>query len=315
MKEGEIRIATRGSRLALEQAERVRKQLAAPSRLVVVRTSGDRLRQAPLGRPENLGFFTKEIELVLLEGRADLAVHSLKDLPLELAPGLCLASVLRRDSGTDLLLVHPRALDREREFPLREAVRVGASSRRRGALLASCRPDLELVPIRGNVPTRIEKARRRQVEALIISRAGPMRLGLSPEPLLAFDLNPRRWVGAPGQGVIAVEARSDDRRALGLAAALEHRPTRACVDAERRLLGVFGGGCQAPFGCQAGLSRSGWRVCLAAPDERGVLQLAEFLAGKLQEAERQAEDWLRRGCPPQPKREKAWIAHPAKKWY
>ncbi len=314
MKEAELRIATRGSRLALEQAERVKELLPSRSHLVIVRTSGDRFKEAPLGEGGGIGFFTKEIEQALLDGRADLAVHSLKDLPVEPAPGLCLAAVLERDSASDLLLLRREKLDESRQFPLAAGARVGASSRRRRALLGNLRPDLESVPVRGNVPSRVEKARRGEVDALIVSRAGPVRLGLSVEPLLAFDLNPAFWVGAPGQGVIALEARRDDRRALELAASLEHGPTRSCVDLERRLLKIFGGGCHAPFGCLATFSRGRWRVRLAAPDLGGVLQVTCFSAARPGEVEARAEDWLRAGRPRRRKERLSWIARPAKKW-
>jgi hydroxymethylbilane synthase len=300
-------VGTRGSRLAREQTRRVTERLPGAVEVRVVKTSGDRFKDQNLGEQSGVGFFTKEIEQELLNKKIDLAVHSLKDLPTAIPPGLVLAAVLERDEAGDVLLVRPEVLDRERDLPLKAKATVGASSMRRQALLGAFAKEAEPVPIRGNVPTRVEKCIRGDCDAVILARAGLARLGLEVDPLLAFDLNPRLWVCAPGQGVIAVEAREDDREARKRLAGLEHAPTRALVAAERRLHVVFGGGCHAPFG--AFMERENSSIHVAAPSNAGRLGVKEF--SKLGEA----EEWIRSGCPSEPScgREE-WICRPARSW-
>ena len=300
-------VGTRGSRLAREQTRRVTGRLPGEARVQVIKTSGDRFKDQKLGEQAGVGFFTKEIEQELLSEKIDLAVHSLKDLPTALPPGLVLAAVLERDDAGDVLLVRPGALEHERDLPLKANSTVGASSMRRQALLGAFGGELQPVPIRGNVPTRVEKCVRGDCDAVILARAGLARLGLEGDPLLAFDLNPRRWICAPGQGVIAVEAREGDREALERLSGLEHAPTRACVDVERRLHVVFGGGCHAPFG--AYMERENSEICVAAPSKAGRLGVKEFSALNA------AEEWIRSGCPSEPSRgREEWICRPARSW-
>ena len=178
---------------------------------------------------------------------------------------------------------------------------------RRQALLGALAAEAKPVPIRGNVPTRVEKCIRGECDAVVLARAGLARLGLEVEPLLAFDLNPRVWICAPGQGVIAVEAREDDQEAQERLSGLEHAPTRASVDAERRLHVVFGGGCHAPFGAFAEQENS--KIHVAAPSNAGRLGVKEFSV--LDEA----EEWIRSGCPSESTMEREeWICRPARSW-
>jgi len=320
MSEGQVlRIATRGSALALEQARRVKQGLCRPAEILVVKTSGDIHRDVPLGQQQGVGFFTKEIERALLEGRADLAVHSLKDLPVDLAPGLELAAVLERDETGDVLLVHPEVHRHDLPFPVAPGARVGASSMRRQALLAACRPDLQPVAIRGNVPTRLRKCRQHEVDCLVLSRAGLVRLGLDPTPLLAYDLNPEQWPGAAGQGVIAVECRAGDDDARRAAAGLDHGPTRSCVATERALLRAYGAGCHAPFGCWAwSPGRGSFRLRVAAPGRDGRFRLARYAGADLESMAGEAEAWLRAGCPEgehtRACEEEQWLTQPARWW-
>jgi hydroxymethylbilane synthase len=273
----------------------------------VIKTSGDRFKEQKLGEQSGVGFFTKEIERELLSEKIDLAVHSLKDLPTAIPPGLVLAAVLERDEAGDVLLARPEALDQERDLPLKAGARVGASSMRRQALLGAFAGEVQPVPIRGNVPTRVEKCIRGDCDAVILARAGLARLGLEASPLVAFDLNPRVWICAPGQGVIAVEAREDDREARERLSGLEHAPTRAAVDAERSLHVVFGGGCHAPFGAFAEQGKS--RIHVAAPSNAGRLGVKEFSV--LEEA----EEWIRSGCPSESTMgREEWICRPARSW-
>jgi hydroxymethylbilane synthase len=254
-----------------------------------------------------VGFFTKEIERELLSKKIDLAVHSLKDLPTAIPAGLALGAVLERDAAGDVLLVRPEAVDADQAFPLKGSKTVGASSMRRQALLGALREDLRPVPIRGNVPTRVDKCRRGDCDAIVLARAGLARLGLDVDPLMAYDLNPHVWICAPGQGAIAVEVREDDQETRERLADMDHAPTRECVDAERRLHVVFGGGCHAPFG--AFVEHEDPRIQVAAPSNAGRLGVKEF--STLDEA----EEWIRSGCLSESTlgREE-WICRPARSW-
>jgi len=303
-------IGTRGSRLALAQANRVRGQLAGPSEIQVIRTSGDRFKETPLHEQEGVGFFTKEIESSLLEGKIDLAVHSLKDLPTLLAAGLTLAAVLKRDDPGDLLLLKPEALDESRAFPLKAGAGVGGSSLRRQALLQSLRDDLVPVPLRGNVPTRIEKTLRGDCDAIVIARAGMARLGLDVAPLLAYDLNPRLWICAPGQGAIAVEACERTGEVHGRLGALDHARTRSCVLAERALLISFGGGCHAPFGAWATAVEDGYQLFVGAPGTDGVFRVGGFMGAELSLVQQEAEAWIKAGRPETARQEAVGEARP-----
>jgi len=316
MRERVLRIGTRGSRLALYQAERVRERLAVESEIVVVKTSGDRLREQPLGKQDTIGFFTKEIENELLAGRVDIAVHSLKDLPTTLVAGLELGALLERDAASDLLLLRPDAHLPRKDPPLVPGARVGGSAMRRQALLAKLAPGSVPAPIRGNVTTRIDKARRGDYEAIVLSRSGVQRLALDIEPLLAFDLNPARWICAPGQGIIAVETRVDDEYVNEQVAALDHRDTSDCARAERQLLFTFGGGCHTPFGAWARPDGDLFLISVAAPGRDGNFQTAHFGPGRLADVQRDADQWIRAGCPGQEdERQEQWISRPARPWY
>lgn len=309
-----LTIGTRGSALAMEQARRVKAGLADECSIEVLTTSGDRFSEEPLGERNPVGFFTKEIEDALQDGRIDLAVHSLKDLPVRLLPGLALAAVLPRDDPADVLLVRAKALADGPVLPLRQGAVVGASSRRRVALLAHFRPDLVAKPIRGNVPTRVDKVRLGDYDAILLSRAGLARLGLSVDPLAAFELNPRRWPCAPGQAIIAVEVRADDAEALARCAAMNDATTRDRSGLERDLLEAFGGGCHAPFGayCEAAPGRAA--LTASAPGADGVFRIGRFEAADAAGAADLARAWIAAGCGPVDSGEDEWICRRARPW-
>jgi len=311
-----LRVGTRGSRLALEQARRVRAVLPGPSQETIVKTAGDRFADKALGAQTEIGFFTKEIETALLDDRIDLAVHSLKDLPTVLEPGLQLAAIMKRDEAADVLLVHPEANEpTAKTLPLRPGASVGASAMRRKVLLEALRPDLVATPIRGNVPTRVQKCRDGNYDSIILSRAGLTRLALDVEPLVAYDLNPGRWICAPGQGVIAVEARSDDQEVLDRLATIDDAPTRASITAERSLLVAYGGGCHAPFGAFAHTHDQGHSIYVAAPGKDQILRIERFEAAELEWAQKVAEEWVRAGRPARSQaEEEEWICQPAHAW-
>jgi len=268
-------IGSRGSDLALWQSRTVLAALrnAAPapawhSEITVIATRGD-LDQSPLlvGKMEK-GFFTRELELALLDRRIDLVVHSLKDLPTAEPDGLSNRTILPRATPADWLLVR-REFHAPREdglLPLKAGARVGASSLRRGALLGQFAPQAVSVPLRGNVPTRLRRlAEGQNVDAIVLAAAGLTRLQLDLSPFVVIELPPEWWVPAPGQGALAAQCRSGDREIetqIGLLA------DAACVEAarwEREFLRVIEGGCSTPFGCHV----AGNRVHLGMATERG----------------------------------------------
>jgi hydroxymethylbilane synthase len=231
-----LRIGTRGSRLARAQTGWVRDHLAAAApgstlEEVIISTSGDQSPAGPLGT----GVFVKELQAALLDGRIDLAVHSLKDLPTEATPGLVVAAIPERADARDALVGGQLR-------GLSPGAAVGTGSPRRSAQLRRLRPDLDVVPIRGNIPTRIDRARSGELAAVMLAAAGLARLGLAADDLL----DPDEVLPAPGQGALALEVRDADPAAAGLAAVLDHRPTRSAVLAERAVLRELGGGCLLP---------------------------------------------------------------------
>ena len=232
-----LRVGTRGSQLARAQTAQVLERLGAAHgeaplfTTVVISTTGDQATAAPLGT----GVFVKEIQQALLDGRIDLAVHSLKDLPTEQTPGLTVAAIPRRADPRDALV--GSTLGR-----LGAGATVGTGSPRRSAQLRRLRPDLDVVAIRGNLPTRIERARRGELDAVMLAAAGLERLGINADDLLDTDA----VLPAPGQGALAIEVRGDDAGTRALVEALEDPGTRAAVVAERAVLRALGGGCMLP---------------------------------------------------------------------
>ena len=245
-------IGTRGSDLAMWQAEFIRAALteAHPDleiRLNVIHTTGDRILQTPLHRMADKGLFTKEIERALLDGSADLAVHSLKDLPTELPDGLSLGAVGAREDPADVLVGRDGPPPAVEELPHGASILSG--SLRRRAQLLHRRPDLNVLEIRGNVQTRIRKLQQSDAAATVLARAGLVRLGL--ERHIGRRLDPSQFVPACGQGALAVETRDDDRRLRELLGVVDHPETRRAVAAERAFLSDLGGGCQVPVGAYA----------------------------------------------------------------
>lgn len=246
-----IRIATRGSQLARWQASYVAEHLETPCEPVVVTSRGDRERDVALQGRSDQGFFTKEVQAAVLAEEADVAVHSLKDLPTQRVPGLALAAVPPRGPVEDVLLIHPDHHAPGRILPIRAGGRVGATSLRRQALLRHFSPDLRPEMLRGNVPTRIRRLRDGELAAILLARAGLRRLEIPVEGFLAYRLIPARWIPAPGQAALGVEARSGGAVAALLADRLDHAPTRQAVELERGLMARFEVGCHAPFGAWA----------------------------------------------------------------
>jgi hydroxymethylbilane synthase len=223
-----------------------------------MRTEGDRLDGAALALVGGKGLFVREIEESLLASRIDVAVHSLKDIPAELAPGLCLAALPPRADARDVLVT--RGGGGLRDLP--PGAVVGTSSPRRRALVLAARPDLRVEPLRGNVDTRLRKLESGACDAVILAAAGLQRLGLMPAR--AEMLDPEDFVPAVGQGIIAVEARAADGQTLAALAALDDRTTRACAEAERGFLGRLGASCNSPLGAHATVLAGGENLRLVA---------------------------------------------------
>lgn len=242
-----MKIGTRGSRLARWQAEWVRAALAArgvATELVVIKTQGDAEVDRPLHELEGTGFFTKEIEAALLDERIDVAVHSLKDLPTRLPDGLALAAIPRRHDPRESLVGGRSLAD------LPAGTRVGTSSLRRIAQVRFLRPDLQVVPLRGNVPTRVRKVESGDgLDAALLAIAGLERLDLGAK---AAVIDPLDVMPAPGQGALGIEIRSRDPRTRQVLEPLHDAASAAAVTAERALLAALGGGCQAPVGAWVG---------------------------------------------------------------
>jgi len=261
---------TRGSALALWQTRHVASLLAAQSVEVeerIITTQGDVSQAARLQGKLEKGFFTKELEAALHAKEIDWAVHSLKDLPTRMPEGLVLGAVLQRAPAADLLLVRRDAIDESKPLHVKDGARIGSSSLRRESLLKHFAPSVKSEPLRGNVPTRVQKLADGLYDAIVLAEAGVTRLQLELSAFVVLRLNPRRWPCAPGQGAVAVQCRADDDRVLPVLAKLNHSTTAAATGLERDFLRIIEGGCTTPFGCfiadasaTLGLSTdAGWR--------------------------------------------------------
>ena len=263
-----LRLATRGSALALVQASLAAAALEGAGALqtttVVIRTAGDRQPDITAEAMTGQGWFTSELEAALLDGRADCAVHSAKDLPSELAAGLVVAAHLERADPRDALVL--RAGEGSGLADLAAAARVGTSSPRRAAGLLAERPDLRVVSMRGNVDTRLRKLDEGEVDALVVACAGLDRLGRGLRATVRLD--PRSFVPAPAQGALALEVRQGSE-AERLVARVDHRPTTIAVQAERALLERLGGGCRLALGAWARLEMDMLVLSAAFADEPG----------------------------------------------
>ena len=243
-----LKIGTRGSALALAQANETRARLMAAHGLpeqafaiVPISTSGDRIQDRPLSEAGGKGLFTKELEDALLDGRIDIAVHSSKDMPTFLPDGLALIAFLERADPRDAFI--GRTAPTLEELP--EGAVVGSSSLRRQALLRRLRPDIEVVNFRGNVPTRLAKLDGGQVDATLLAAAGLSRSGLAGR--ITETLDPQKFPPAPGQGAICIEARIGDDRVMEMIAPIHHVPTGQALACERGFLAVLDGSCRTPI--------------------------------------------------------------------
>jgi len=268
-----LRIATRKSPLALWQAEHVRARLlelhaGLQVELLTMSTKGDRILDSPLAKIGGKGLFVKELEQGMLEGRADIAVHSMKDVPAELPEGLCIAAILEREDPHDAFVSGQyTSID-----ALPEGARVGTSSLRRQCQLRAHRPDLEILDLRGNVGTRLAKLDAGDYDAIILACAGLKRLGL--EARITAALTPELMLPAIAQGVIGIECRSDDGRVKALIEPLHHVVSGQRTQAERAMNATLAGGCQAPVAGYSVIGSAGieMRGLVGRPDGTEIIR-------------------------------------------
>jgi hydroxymethylbilane synthase len=294
-----LRVGTRGSPLALRQTELVLGELKTlwpglEVEIVPIRTSGDRLAHAALAEFGGKALFVKEIEEALLDSRVDMAVHSLKDLPAELPERLCLAAFPPREDPRDVLVSE----DGGGIADLPASAVVATSSLRRRVQLLARRPDLRIEPIRGNVDTRLRKLSERLYDALVVAAAGLKRLGLFPKG--ACPLPPDDFIPAVGQGILAVEARSQDRAVLDLLRGVDDAPTRRQAESERALLLHLGADCHTPVAAHASLSNGELRLVGMVASLDGRQMIRGEVVGTCEEAmllgRKLAEDLKARGA-------------------
>jgi hydroxymethylbilane synthase len=248
-----MKIGTRGSPLALAQAHQIRNTLARAHGLavdaievVVIRTTGDMIQDRALSEAGGKGLFTKELDIAMIEGRIDIAVHSSKDLPTILPPNICVAGYAEREDVRDVFI----GKDNTRLRDLPQGARVGTASLRRGAMVRNMRPDIEIGLLRGNVQTRLNKVQGGEVDGTLLALAGLKRLGLTQHATEILDED--SFLPAVGQGAIGITARSDDDVTLTKLAAICHTPTGIALTTERAFLRVLDGSCRTPI---AGLAR------------------------------------------------------------
>lgn len=246
-----ITIGSRGSDLALWQAHYVEEQLVGLGHEVeikIIQTQGDKIQHLSFDKMEGKGFFTKEIEAALLSKEIDLAVHSHKDLETTPPDGLRIAAVSYRENPTDTLLIREEAFDEIMLLELKENPIVGTSSARRQTQLKSLRSDIELKDLRGNVPTRIQKLRDGQYDAIVVATAGIKRLELDLSDLKVLELSPTLFIPAPAQGVLGLQIREDDHELNEALQAIHNEDVAEVIEIERAVLKQMDGGCQLPLG-------------------------------------------------------------------
>lgn len=246
-----IRIGSRGSDLALWQANHVKRQLEALGATVsitIIKTQGDQIQDLSFDKLEGKGFFTKEIEQALLDGSIDLAVHSHKDLETTPPEGLIIAAVSERENPADVLLILPGAVDTTQHWNLKQGAVVGTSSARRKSQLVAFRDDTTIKDLRGNVPTRLQKLIDGGYDAILLAKAGLDRLELDLSAVHVEVLDPEEFIPAPAQGVLALQIRSTDSELFTFMQALNHADVQSKIELERTVLNRLQGGCQLPLG-------------------------------------------------------------------
>jgi hydroxymethylbilane synthase len=272
-----LRIGSRGSQLALWQAHHIEGLLIGQGHEVeieIIKTTGDRLQEVTFAQVGSKGMFTKEIEEALAEGRVDLAVHSLKDLPTELPEPFALAATPVRVDPRDVLV----SVDYKNLSDVPQGALVGTSSQRRRAQLKAIRPDIQAVEFRGNVDTRLRKLAEGQVSAILLAAAGLDRLGKTD--WVRERMSPQAFCPAAGQGSLGIETRNDAAATIEALSFLDHSETRFAVTAERAALAALGGGCQVPIGVHCRATEAGWEIfgVVAAPATGEAIRVHQEIA-------------------------------------
>ncbi len=280
-----VTIGTRGSQLALWQANWVKGAICSHHpdvtvELAIIKTLGDKILDVPLAKVGGKGLFVKEIEEALLDGRVDLAVHSMKDMPADIPEGLCIGAIPEREEPRDVLITRSgQPLDL-----LRQGARVGTSSLRRSAQLLYVRPDLTIVPLRGNLDTRLKKLERESLDAIVLAAAGVRRLGLADRITQVLDESV--MLPAVGQGALCIETREKDPRIASVVAALDDLPTRQVVMGERAFLKRLEGGCQVPIAGHGHINENGYTLTGLVCDVDGSHQIKQARTGPEASSER-----------------------------
>jgi hydroxymethylbilane synthase len=278
-----LRVGTRGSTLAMWQAKYVASLIETKHsdiqiELVKIKTTGDKILDAPLARIGGKGLFTKEIEEALLDGRVDLAVHSMKDLPTELPEGLKLGAIMEREDPRDAFISRDgRLLDQ-----LEKGEKIGTSSLRRQAFLLNIYPDIDIVSIRGNVDTRLRKVESEDLAGIMLASAGVRRMGF--EDRITTYMQPEIMIPAIGQGALGIEIRADDSRVEPIVSELNHETTATCILVERAFLQRMGGGCQVPLAAHAQIENDSMTVRTAVVHPNGSPMMREQYSGPMQKA-------------------------------
>jgi len=294
-----IKIGTRSSKLALWQANWVKSALGEnhPTReveLVTIKTKGDKILDVPLAKVGGKGLFVKEIEQALLDRRIDIAVHSMKDMPAEIPPGLCIGAIPPREAASDVLI----SRSGERFVELRRGAVIGTSSLRRAAQLLHARPDVSIVPLRGNVGTRLNKLQTEKLDAIVLAAAGVKRLEL--EHRITEYLDAEIMLPAVGQGALCIEVRQHDPVIEPMVQALNDPLTRAVVLGERAFLNRLGGSCQVPIAGHGAIQGSTFHLTGLVADIDGSRLFKSVLSGNLDATEAVgislAEELLSRGA-------------------
>jgi len=273
-----IKIGTRGSKLAFWQANWVKSALetvhaATRIELVSIKTKGDKILDVPLAKVGGKGLFVKEIEEALMDGRIDMAVHSMKDMPSEIPPELCIGAIPERETPKDVL-ISKNGLSL---FELPSGALIGTASLRRAAQIRHLRPDIIVLPLRGNLDTRLKKLESENLDAIVLAAAGVRRLHF--EDRITQYLDEHQMIPAVGQGALCIEIRASDEKVHGLIATLEHPPTRTVVSGERAFLTRLGGGCQVPVAAYGRLDQSGFVLTGLVSNIEGTQILQETLTG------------------------------------
>ena len=279
-----IKIGTRGSKLALWQANWVKSALtnghpSLPVELVPIKTKGDKILDVALAKVGGKGLFVKEIEEALLNGDIDLAVHSMKDMPSEIPKGLCIGAIPQREIPQDVLISR-------KSLPLSQIgpnARIGTSSLRRTAQLLHVRPDLVITPLRGNLDTRLKKLDTENLDAIILAAAGVKRLGL--EHKITEYLDEKIMLPAVGQGALCIEIRENDPEVESIITLLEHHETRTVIMGERAFLKRLEGGCQVPIAAHGKIEKNKFTLCGLVATVDGATVFKETLSGQKDSSE------------------------------